>query len=143
LQSVLAELLPPGTTPALGSLEELGLISCGVTDLPREVLKCLTRLRVLDLTGNKLVHLPDALTEVSSLELRASDADLLSALPKLSALRLWGPNVTSDVAHGSVMWAPACLKSFAEIARRLPELDLRFDLEAKDELDIDWSLWGE
>jgi hypothetical protein len=155
LQVLLETMLPPAT-PTLGSLVKLGLIGLHLVDLPREVLECLKQLKHFDVSLNEFTRLPVGLKEIPSLEFlnlagnsklqfRSSDADLLAAFPGLQVLRL-GAQFYPDVAvneFGSqpvVRWTQASAGAFVAIAKKLPELDLRFakDLHA---LDICWDLW--
>ncbi len=140
-------LLPPAT-PALGSLQQLGLIGLGLSDLPGEIMQCLTELTHLDISCNRFRRLPPALPSISALktlnvagnpklEFQAGDARLLGALPNLRLLRL---EVAGENPVAASKWSGPSAAMFISIDKQLPHLDLQLVRDAH-ELDVAWSMW--
>jgi Leucine-rich repeat (LRR) protein len=149
MQVFVNTVLPPGT-PALGSLLRLGLVQIGLTELPTEVMKCLTKLQKLDLTDNKLSLLPEALKHLTALEyldvsdnpdlqFKPRDQKTLAALPRLRALRL-GSAVAPGNHRSKKRWTEESAEVMVELARRLTSLTL-IATGRRHSTNFNWNMW--
>lgn len=80
----------PAGISALTNLEKLGVVNCGLRQLPPE-LGCLLRLDKLDAYGNYLTDIPDALGDLENLTYLALNSNrlttLTSSIGRLTSLR--------------------------------------------------------
>ncbi len=132
LQAALLDDLLPATTPALPHIQVLRLRGLGIADFPRALAVRMEQLTSLDLTLNRFQRIPAAISLITTLkelhyrcnpllQLKASDIELLAALPHLTTLDI---SKSDGATEGGGKLTAASKRTLTALHKRLPHLRL-------------------